>query len=181
MALDLVLRLRDGDEEAFRELFLSYVRVLISFVYGIVHDLPIAENIVQDVFVELWNRRRSLNPNSSIRPYLYTIAKNKAFKHLRHKDVERRHADETSQSDLFEPSPEHSVISEERIAAIHAAIDALPEKCKLVFKMNRFQDLSYAEIAEVLDISKKTVEAHMSRALRELRDKLGHLFVLLFL
>ena len=85
-----IRRIRDGNERAFEELFRHYGQALVHFAHNYVRDLSIAENLVQDVFVAVWENRATLNPDCSIKSYLYTATKNRALKHLRHEEVMRK-------------------------------------------------------------------------------------------
>ena len=136
------------------------------------HDLSIAENLIQDVFVTVWEKRATLNPDRSIKSYLYTATKNRALKHLRHEEVKRKNKGKIDLYSVAPYTPEDLISHAETAASIGQAIETLPEKCRLIFKMNRFDHLTYAEIAEVLEVSVKTVEAQMGRALHALRHAL---------
>ena len=136
------------------------------------HDLSIAENLIQDVFVTVWEKRATLNPDRSIKSYLYTATKNRALKHLRHEEVMRKNKGKIDLYSVAPSTPEDLISHAETAASIGRAIETLPEKCRLIFKMNRFDHLTYAEIAEVLEVSVKTVETQMGRALHALRHAL---------
>jgi RNA polymerase sigma-70 factor (ECF subfamily) len=170
-----VRKIRTGDGEAFEQLFRFYGQLLIHFVRRYVQETSIAENLVQDVFLAIWSNRSQLDPAQNIKTYLYTAAKNQALKHLRHSDVERRSAAEVIRTFPRPQTPADEWQEKEIAAAVHQAIEALPEKCRILFSMNRFDHLTYAEIAEIQDISIKTVETQMGRALKFLRNRLAHL------
>lgn len=167
-----IRRIRDGNECAFEQLFRHYGQALVHFAHNYVHDLSIAENLVQDVFVAVWENRTTLNPDHSIKSYLYTATKNRALKHLRHEEVKRKNREKIDLYSVAPSTPEDLLRHDETAAAIGRAIETLPEKCRRIFKMNRFDHLTYAEIAEVLGISVKTVETQMGRALHALRRTL---------
>ena len=170
-----VQKIRTGDGEAFERLFNLYGQPLIHFVRRYVGDTSIAEDLVQDVFLALWTNRSHLDPALRIKTYLYTSVKNQALKHLRHSDVARRSAEDLALE--FPPlkTPEEEWQEKEVALSVYQAIEALPEKCRLIFSMNRFDHLTYAEIAEIQNISIKTVETQMGRALKFLRNRLAHL------
>ena len=170
-----VREIRAGDGQAFERLFRSYCQPLIHFVHRYVRDTPIAEGLVQDIFVAIWANRSQLDPALSIKTYLYTAARNRALKHLRHSDVERRSAEEVMLTFPRQKTPEDEWRGKEIADAIYQAIEALPEKRRILFNMNRFDHLTYAEMAEIQGISIKTVETQMGRALKFLRDRLAHL------
>ncbi|MFC1620152.1 RNA polymerase sigma-70 factor [Candidatus Neomarinimicrobiota bacterium] len=175
----LVRRIRKGDPKAFADLFQVYCGLLISFAQGFVVDLAVAESIVQDVFVNTWKRREHLDPDGEIRAYLYTAVRNQALKQLRHTDVEQQSDIAPSETSSGEASPEEHWTREELARAIHAAVEQLPTRCRTIFIMNRFERLTYREIAQILGLSIKTVETQMGRALQVLRRSLSHLVNLL--
>ena len=170
-----VRKIRTGDGEAFERLFSLYCQPLIHFVRRYVQDTSIAENLVQDVFLAIWVNRSQLDPALNIKTYLYTAARNQALKHLRHSDVERRSAEEVTLAFSRQKTPEGEWQEKEIAASVYQAIEALPEKCRILFSMNRFDHLTYAEMAEIQHISIKTVETQMGRALKFLRNRLAHL------
>ena len=167
-----VRRIRNGNKRAFEQLFRHYGQALVHFAHNYVHDLSIAENLVQDVFVTVWEKRATLNPDRSIKSYLYTATKNRALKHLRHEKVKRKSREKIDLYSVTPSTPEDLLSHDETAASIGRAIETLPEKCRLIFKMNRFDHLTYAEIAEILELSIKTVETQMGRALHALRHAL---------
>jgi RNA polymerase sigma-70 factor (ECF subfamily) len=163
-----------GDETAFEALFHAYHAPLCAFVYRYVGARDLAEEIVQEVFLFVWERRETWDVRTSVKNYLFTAVRNAAVSYLRHEHVVRRREAETV--DLFaRPSP--STDSEARTAelagAVQRAISRLPDRCRLVFTLHREQGLTYSEIAEVLEISPKTVEVQMGRALKSLRKALA--------
>ncbi len=110
-----------------------------------------------------------------MKSYLYTAAKNQALKHLRHADVERLGAETVTLKFPRPNTPEDELQGQELSTAIQQAVEALPEKTRICFSMNRFDHLTYAEIAEIQGVSIKTVETQMGRALKFLRERLAHL------
>ena len=167
-------RLRDGDRAALEEAFRAYYAPLCSFVRQQVGSLDTAEELVQDVFLHVWQRRAQLDPDGSLHALLYRSAHNAALNHLKHLAIERRWARAVAAA----PEPvgagaDAGVRERELSGAIRDAVAALPERCRLVFLMSRQQGLGYAEIAEVLDLSVKTVETQMGRALKSLRSALA--------
>ncbi|MFC1535723.1 RNA polymerase sigma factor [Candidatus Neomarinimicrobiota bacterium] len=152
----LVRRIRKGDPKAFADLFQVYCGLLISFAQGFVVDLAVAESIVQDVFVNTWKRREHLDPDGEIRAYLYTAVRNQALKQLRHTEVEQQSDIAPSETSSGEASPEEHWTREELARAIHAAVEQLPTRCRTIFIMNRFERLTYREIAQILGLSIKT-------------------------
>ncbi len=168
----LVSQIVAGNEKAFEVLFKSYAQLLINFARRFVFDTAIAENIVQDVFLKVWTNRERLNPDKNFKTYLFTAVKNQALHHLRHLEVERRAEENLDLSPEPIKTPDEELREKEVENCIRQAVGELPEKCRLIFCMNRFDQLTYAQIAEVQNISIKTVETHMGRALKYLRQRL---------
>lgn len=168
----LVARVAAGREDALALLHRRYAGLVFHLAARSL-DRAAAEEIVQDVFLRVWERRTLLDPAGSLRALLYRSCRNAALNHLAHRRVERLW--ERSQAAAPErpaPSAEIGVRERELGDAIDAAVGALPERCRLVFLLSRDHDLSYAEIADTLELSVKTVETQMGRALRSLRRAL---------
>ena len=176
---DLVVRLRTGDEEAFAELYRTYVNGLGAFVKSIVQSDDVAEEIIQDLFLRLWKDRHSWDPPNPLGAYLYRAARNRAISHLRHERIETKFLDFPAGDGETRDIPDVAPIADDLAEAAdlnHAivrVIETLPPRCREVFNLRRSHELSYAEIGEVLGISVKTVEIHMSRALGTLRRQLA--------
>jgi RNA polymerase sigma-70 factor (ECF subfamily) len=172
---DWVRRLRRGDARAFERLFHTYCGPLVNFARRYVMDLPVAENIVQDVFLSIWTRREQLDPTAAIRAYLYTAVRNQALKQLRHEKVEQRGREAMSTPRMVEVTPEQNWSEQELANEIRSAVEQLPQRCRTIFVMSRYDNLTYGEIAQILGVSVKTVETQMGRALKSLRGSLSHL------
>ena len=178
---ELAEKIRTGDAGAFEDLFRKYCQKLIHFSRRYVRDTQIAESLVQDVYLRIWQSREKLDPKSNIKSYLFTAVKNQALKHLRHAKVELQGEESITMYDEPVKTPEDELSEGEIAAAIHRAIEKLPESRKQIFKMSRYDSLTYSEIAEVQGISIKTVETQMGRALKFLRESLGHLLSILLI
>ncbi len=170
-----VKQIKEGDSDTFESLFNKYCQSLINFSRRIVNDTETAENIIQDVFLKVWENRGRLDPNLSIKSYLYTIARNRSLKHQRHQTVVRDSEETVRGLHSSVKTPDEVFDESEMASSIRLAIDSLPEKCGIIFKMNRFDGLTYSEISEILEISIKTVETQMGRALKRLREDLSSL------
>ena len=168
----LVEKISKGNALAFKDLFKNSCQTLINFARRYVKDTQIAENIVQDVFVRIWQNRSQLDPSLNIKIYLYTMVKNHALKYIRHAGVLKRSESYLEQNQPAVKTPEEETQGRELAQAISEAIENLPEKERLIFSMNRFDYLTYKEIAEIQNISVKTVETYMGRALKFLRKRL---------
>lgn len=167
-------RLRQGDETAFDEIFRASYPSLVRSAESIVRSRAVAEEIVQDVMLELWRRRESLARDTSPQAYLFQSTRNRALNHVRHERVERRSEPDVVGPTEMAASAPAQLVEEEIAVALKSAVADLPERCREVFELSRTHGLKYSEIATVLGISVKTVEAQMGKALRSLRVKLAN-------
>jgi RNA polymerase sigma-70 factor (family 1) len=170
-----------GDEKAFEQLFRSYYQPLCNRANAILNDIDEAEETVQNIFIILWEKREQMEINFSIKSYLYRAVHNAALNRIKHNKVRVMYVKEHEQA---VPSTGHTTqqaFGNELQEQIQAAIESLPEQCRLVFKLSRFEELKYREIAGQLGISVKTVENQMGKALKILREKLRDYLVLIVL
>lgn len=158
-------------EENFSYLFDKYYSELCFFVNKYLGDMDLSRSIVQDVYVKIWMKRSKISPTSSIKSYLYNSARNTALDHLRtsHRNTEMSETIENSLHSPFRDRIEEAELNDR----INRSINALPEKCREVFVLCRFEELKYSQIAERLNISVKTVEMQMGIALKKLRHQLS--------
>lgn len=132
-----------------------------------------SEEVIQNVFLDIWEKRKSLVFNSSVKAYLYKAVHNSSLNKLKHSKVRRLYAEDF----VHHVSPVYNYTEQvlqknELEKQIHFAINALPEQCRMVFKLSRFEEMKYSEIASHLNISVKTVENHMGKALKLMREHL---------
>jgi len=170
---DLLERLRQGDEAAFDAIFREWYPSLVRSAESIVRSRAVAEEVVQDVMLELWRRRESLAKDSSPQAYLFQSTRNRALNHIRHERVEQKSEPELIRQTEMTASAHSQLVEEEIEAALKTAVSELPDRCREVFELSRIHGLKYAEIATTLGSSVKTVEAQMGKALRTLRVKLA--------
>lgn len=170
---DLLERLRQGDTSAFDAIFRAWYGPLVGTAERMLRDRAIAEELVQDVMLELWRRRETLAPDGSPQAYLFQATRNRVLNHLRHLKVEQRSEPEVRSEASSAPNAGEAVAEEELDAAVHRAVQSLPDRCREVFELSRVHGLTYSEIARQLGISVKTVEAQMGKALRTLREQLA--------
>jgi len=170
---ELFRALRAGSRAAFDTLFRSYYPRLVATAQMIVGERAVAEELAQDVMLELWRRRTALVLESTLAAYLHRSARNRALNHVRHERVTRQAEPELTAAAASPASPERELRQAEIDAAVRAAVASLPPRCREVFELSRGQGLRYAEIASAMDISVKTVEAQMAKALRVLRERLA--------
>lgn len=169
---ELLARLRGGDTTAFDAIFRAHYALLVRVAESMLHERATAEEIAQDVMLELWRRREQLDVTESVRGYMLQATRNRALNHLRHRAIERRSEPQIVESAARVPLADAATREGEIEAAIRAAIADLPERCRAVFELSRVEGLKYAEIATRLGISVKTVEVQMGKALRVLRERL---------
>ena len=169
------------DKQQFEQLFRAFFTPLCHFSNTYVKDLEAAKGITQEVFAKVWEKRADIDPDKSLKSYLFSSVKNRSLNYIRdHKkfasqilDVEIAHFETTFEQDAIELA--------ELQEKIDRTIDELPVKLKKVFLLSRFEELKYREIAEKLGISQKTVEAQMSKALKILREKLKDYLIIIIL
>jgi len=170
------------NKQRFEQLFRGEIARLHNFARQYVQDSDTAMDICQQVFIRLWEKRDTVDMHAGLTSYLYTSVKNRCLNYIRdNKKYRSRVLDlecaETDELVFLENQQDGDALEQQ----IHQAIQSLPDKCRQVFEMSRFREMKYREIAEELDISQKTVEAHMSKAMRLLRESLGHLRTLLMI
>ena len=170
---EIIWRIRNGDVGQFESLFRSSYVSLVRYAKTLIKDHDTAEEIVQDLFVRLWQDKEKLNIESSLNGYLFRSVHNRCLHYIEHNRVVERHAEEMlyRQSENQE-SPSDILSYKELQGKIAMILERLPERCGKIFTMSRFEGLKYSEIAEKLSVSIKTVEANMGRALKEFRKEL---------
>ncbi len=169
------------DKTQFEALFRSEFKKLCSFAIGYTHDLDIAKEMVQDSFVKLWERRETVDIAQNVRSYLSTSVRNRCLNHIRDnkKFINEFDGAENILDGMKYHQPDKVQETEVR-NKIGQAIEELPEKCREIFRMNRYGNLKYQEIADKLGISVKTVETQMSKALQHMRIRLSE-YITVFL
>jgi RNA polymerase sigma-70 factor (ECF subfamily) len=170
---ELVLRLIDGDEDAFCELYSAYKERLIYFALRFVKSKDYAEDIFQDVFAIIWKGRRFIDPDASFSSYLYTIVHHRVLNQLRDLDSESRLKESILAHAVdYDEGTQHRVITDDLKQLIQKAISQLTPSQRQVFEMSREANMSHKEIAERLNISVNTVQGHISSSLKVIRSYL---------
>ena len=165
--------LSEGSESALEMLFKTYYQALCQYAYSFLRDKDEAEEVVQAAFVNIWDRRGELSIQTSVKSYLFRAVRNACLNVIKHQRVRKEHeTHELAQGEPVHEGPTEGVLATELERRISSAMRALPEQCRLVFQLSRFEELKYAEIADQLNISVKTVENHMGKALRIMREQL---------
>jgi len=176
--------LAQRDEAAFEQMFKTHFKRLHAYAFTILRDEIQAEEMVQQVFFKLWERNENLSLTGSVSSYLYRAVHNESLNYIKHQKVRSNHQLNVAYSMKNEVEhPAKKIMASELEKKIHSALNELPEQCRTIFQMSRFDELKYREIADKLGISIKTVESQMSKALRLLRVKLVDflIFILLFI
>ena len=168
-----------GDQAAFRQLYIHFYKRLYHFALSLVKTRESAEEIVEDVFVRIWQQKENLHTIRNLRVYLYTAVKNSSLNYLSQK----------ARQSITEPfdhihigmndsaiTPEQILITAEIHQKIQQAVEALPPRCKMIFKLVREDGLKYKEIAEVLNISVNTIDAQMAIAVKRITGAIGSEF-----
>ncbi len=171
---DIVRAINKSDLKTFEHVFKEYYAMLCNFAYSYLKDEVQAEEIVQEVFYKIWEKRRTLRIKSSLKSYLMQAVKNTALKQIRHEQISNKYKDYAIHVDnkaTIDPAEELN--AKELAGIIRKTINDLPERCREIFTMSRYEGLKYSEIAKKLSISVKTVEANMGKALKIFREKLG--------
>ncbi len=170
---DIIIKLKAKDEKAFELVFRVYYPELCRFAYKYVENQDVAEELVQDLFCSLWAKLDSLVINTSLKSYLYSAVRNAAFNYFKHQKVTDKYKSYQMERGSGIIEADRSLEVKELSTKIDAAIHSLPEKCREVFRLSRIENKKYKEIAEELNISIKTVENQMGKALKVLRKELG--------
>jgi len=170
----LLQKVKESDKNAFHQLFSDYYDTLFRFVIYRVHDSDLAEDITQETFLRVWNKRQSIQPNKSFFSLIARISSNLCYDHFRHMEVRNRHENfipkfENSHLNNPESVNEANILQEE---IQHIVNEKLPDKCRNIFILSRIEGKSNPEIAILLDLSIRTVENQIYRALKILKKNL---------
>ena len=183
-----ILKLRDGDINAYEQIYNTLYPRLFYFVREYIADEEIVRNILQDTFLSLWEHRTILLEDFNLSAWLYTVTKNKALKHLRHREYVNKYSrdkiqtfnEDTLNAFALERMDTSVLTLHEIQNVIEKTLTNLPPQYREVFKMSRFGSYKNLEIAENLNISEKTVEAHITKTLKLLRVALKDYLPLVF-
>ncbi len=165
-------KIKKGDIQAFESLFHAYYSNLCRYASGIVSDDETAEEIVQDMFVNFWEKREMLNIDTSLKNYLYQSVKNRCLNQIKHNITRQNYLKGINVEEKFQIQPDEQFLANELAQKIEKSIQSLPEKRQKIFRMSREEGLKYSEIAERMNISQKTVETQMGLAIKTLREEL---------
>ena len=170
---DFVHRINVKDEAAFHDLFTRFRNYLVLFAMRRVEQLDVAEDIVQETFITVWENKKTFNSYQGLKAYLYELVQNKCTNYLKHRQVEDKYASYVKTTGE-EAEGDYSLMQEEIYRELYMAVRELPEKCQRVFELH----LEGKKNAEILGISVLTVKSHKQNAIHILKEKMGNLFLL---
>lgn len=173
--------IREGDKVEFEKVFKLYYNPLCDYACTIIKDSDESEEIVQNIFFVIWSKKETLEISISLKSYLYRAVHNECLNKLKHSKVKLIYATDFKNNITTSgfDNVSENIDAKELNKKIQSALDSLPEQCGKVFRLSRFENLKYSEIATKLDISVKTVENHMGKALKIMRDNLKDYLMLL--
>jgi RNA polymerase sigma-70 factor (ECF subfamily) len=169
------------NEKAYKTLFDKYYKPLKLYINSYTKNQELSDDIVQQCFISIWERRKKLSIKTSLKSYLYSSCYNIFIDQYRKEVKNYKLLDELKEKALRKKIVEDPKIFDERVAKLKRIIESLPPRCKEILLMNKFQEYTYSEIAEILNISKKTVDAQMQTAFKKLREGFKNNQLLLFL
>lgn len=164
----IVQEIKEGNEESFRQIFHAYYERLCQYAFTLLRDMDDAEDVVQSMFLKIWEKRQTLVITHTVKSYLYKAVYHQCVNQFDHRAVRVKFQERSSvekPTDVQQPE----VFPNELEENIVAAINTLPKQCRTIFMMSRYQEMKYAEIAKELNISVNTIENQISKALRILR------------
>jgi RNA polymerase sigma-70 factor (ECF subfamily) len=179
---DFIAAIKSGDEQAFSSFYMGYADSLIHFLTRITGNSEDAEEVTQEAFATLWERRETLDPHTSLYGFVYGMARNMAFRMLRAKVTENKKAGERSYDvNEYASLADEGLITTETSLLLEEVVRNMPDQRRRVFELSRKEGLSYNEIAREMGISLNTVRTHMTFALKELRAALANVILWYFI
>jgi len=172
-----IAQVAEGNHKAFERLFMELFPKVKSFISHVVKSEHVAENLGQDVFLKLWENRAMLPQLQSLNAYVYQMAKNAAFDHLKHCHLASKYAAYVQGVGQESYSPDEALYARELSYLVAHMVAAMPPQRKAVFELSRGQGLRNSEIAARLNLAPKTVENHLNLALRDIRKAIGLMMV----
>jgi len=177
----LLKAIKKNDNDAFKELFNKYYQQLVSYAFTFTNDLSLAEDIVQQTFIILWEQRSKVKVNKSIKNYLYTVSHNTYIDYYRKLKRQDAFFDDLKYQAINNQIMDNDDLMENRIEHLKTIIESLPPRCKEILILNKNKGLKYDDIAKLLNISNKTVDAQMRIAFKKIREGFENSNVFLFL
>ncbi len=174
--------LQPYDDQAFEQLFKAHFKALHAYAHVMLKDEDDAEEIVQNMFLKFWEKRDLLNVQSSLKAYLYKCVYHDSLNFLKHQQIKTKYQDYAVHTGNTAHLPASSKVEMTELEnSLNLALNELPEQCRTIFQMSRFEELKYREIADRLGLSVKTIENQMGKALRILRLELADFLSLMLL
>jgi len=177
----VIALLKEGSEKVFEWVFKTHFKSLHAYAYTFLKDDELAEEVVQNIFCRVWEKRDQLKTDGSIKAYLYRAVHNESLNYIKHQKVKANF--ETYYSGQMDEQNEHAsdkVMTGELENRIRQAMLELPQQCRIIFQMSRFEALKYQQIADQMGLSVKTIENQMGKALKLMRLKLAEFLTLMF-
>lgn len=178
--LEIIVRLKSGDKVVYEQLFQSNYRNLVLYAKKFVMETDIARDLVQDVFVYLWDKRQNLSIEKSLSSYLFRGVHNACINYLKRESTKDNYIKQfliNLNGNAYQTSHEEDahemLVRNDLLKQIEGIVDTLPEQCRNIFKMSRFRGMKNKEIAEIYSISPRTVETQIYRALKVLKENLS--------
>jgi RNA polymerase sigma-70 factor (ECF subfamily) len=175
---DTIIALKDGSHKAFENIFTTCFDKIKLFIFSYIKSEVDAEELAEDIFVNLWINHESIDVTKSFNSYLHTIARNTALNFLKHKFVRESHGNTIWQTDSGF-NPEDELIAKETRLLIEMAVEKMPEQRKMIYRLSRTEGLKNEEIAVRLNTTKRNVESQLSLALKDLRKAVISIFLFL--
>jgi RNA polymerase sigma-70 factor, ECF subfamily len=184
---EIIIRLKQGDEQAFRGLVDKYRNMVVNTCFGLLHNIDDAEDVAQDVFIEVFRSVHKFRADARLSTWLYRIAVNRSLNFIRdnkkrkwfqslNEVVKSKTEQAEYETSLGVETPESGMETEQRSALLYEAIDSLPENQRIAFTLNKYEELPYKEIADIMHLSLSSVESLIHRAKKKLQKKLYHCY-----
>ena len=173
--IGLVDDIQNGDERAFEKLFFKYYGRLCGFAMKLVKSPDLAKDCVQEVFLKIWRNHEEWSIHYSLSVYLYQSVRNQALNQIEKRKTHREYSEKYYEEDFHNQGDENQQLSNDQIEMVDKiweVVEEMPDRRKMVFELHRRHGLSYKEIAQIMKITRKTVENHMGRALQDVRNQL---------
>lgn len=172
----LLKKIKEGDIKAFEYIFRKYYSSLIFFATGITGRTDVAEEIIQDLFYVLWKEHENLNILRSLKGYLYGAVRNRALQYCERRKLDEKYRGtiNVASVEITQTDAQDDIEYKELEDVVKKTMEKMPERRRKIFNMHRFENLKYMEIAEILSLSVKTIEAEMGKALKTLRKEIDY-------
>jgi RNA polymerase sigma-70 factor (ECF subfamily) len=179
--IEVVKALKENNRDAFKQIFECHYDRLVIYITTFTRNQMLSEDIVQQSFINLWNHRAKLDADKSPKNYLYAIAYNKYIDHIKKEKRQHLFLEDLWERSLRERINEDEDLIEKRILKMRQIIDTLPPKCKEIIQLNKIQGIKYKDIAKMMGVSVKTVEAQMRIAFKKIRTAFKNDQLMLFI